>query len=105
MGRLKIEHGASKVQWTLLKTNVEASLASDIDLMCEWSNNERKYVVNELLRFALEQAEEFQKYKIQHGSNPQPSKVSHDVAALDPKSTLKSGGKTDSTGTASEAWS
>ena len=61
--RLKIEHGASKVRWTLLKINIEESLATDIDLMCQWSENDRKYVVNELLRFAIAQAEEFQAYK------------------------------------------
>ena len=31
--------------------------------MCEWSNNDRNYVVNELLRFALSQEGEFQAYK------------------------------------------
>jgi len=63
MSKLKIEHGASKVQWVLLKTNIEESISSDIDLMCKWSENERKYIVNELLRFALMQSEEFQKHK------------------------------------------
>jgi hypothetical protein len=63
MSKLKIEHGASKLQWVLLKTNIEESISTDIDLMCKWSENERKYVVNELLRFALTQSEEFQKYK------------------------------------------
>jgi hypothetical protein len=68
MSRLKIEHGASKVRWTLLKTNIEQSLANDIELMCQWSENDRKYVVNELLRFAITQAEEFQKYKTEHSA-------------------------------------
>ena len=31
--------------------------------MCQWSNNDRKYIVNELLRFALAQNEDFLKYK------------------------------------------
>lgn len=31
--------------------------------MCKWSDNDRKYVVNELLRFALAQSGDFQKYK------------------------------------------
>ena len=63
MSKLKIEHGASKVSWVLLKTNIEESIATDIDRMCQWSNNDRKYVVNALLRFALEQSEAFQQYK------------------------------------------
>ncbi|HET9184481.1 MAG TPA: hypothetical protein VFP59_20355 [Candidatus Angelobacter sp.] len=76
MNRLKIEHGASKVRWALLKINIEESLANDIDLMCQWSNNDRKYVINELLRFALTQTEEFQKYKAERAANPsQPNTV------------------------------
>ncbi|MGA2965569.1 MAG: hypothetical protein ABSD64_05105 [Terriglobales bacterium] len=63
MSKLRIEHGASKINWVTLKTNIEESIATDIDRMCQWSNNERKYVVNELLRFALAQSEGFQRYK------------------------------------------
>ena len=36
--------------------------------MCEWSNNDRKYVVNESLRFALTQSEDFQKHKADLGT-------------------------------------
>jgi hypothetical protein len=86
MSRLKIEHGASKVRWTLLKTNIEESLANDIDLMCQWSENDRKYVVNELLRFAIEQAEDFQKYKAEHAAAPAQTKKNLEAAA----STMKS---------------
>ena len=63
MSKLKIERGASKVRWILLKTNIEESIAEDLELMCNWSDNDRKYVVNELLRFALSQSGDFQKYK------------------------------------------
>ncbi len=70
MSKLKIEHGASKVNWVLLKTNIEESIASEIELMCQWSENDRKYIVNELLRFALAQSEEFQKYKAEREANP-----------------------------------
>lgn len=63
MSKLKIEHGASKVSLVLLKTNIEDSISQDIDLMAAWSDNERRYIVNELLRFALTQEEEFLKYK------------------------------------------
>ncbi|MGA9670299.1 MAG: hypothetical protein WBQ94_13895 [Terracidiphilus sp.] len=69
MSRLKIEHGASKVNLVLLKTNIEDTIAADIDLMAEWSNNERRYIVNELLRFAIDQAEDFQQYKASAAAN------------------------------------
>ena len=42
MSKLKIEHGASKVHWVLLRTNIEESIASELDLMCQWSENDRK---------------------------------------------------------------
>jgi hypothetical protein len=63
MSKFKIEHGASKVRLVLLKTNIEDAISSDIDLMCQWSDNERKYIINELLRFALSQEEDFLKHK------------------------------------------
>lgn len=87
MSKLKIEHGASKVNWVLLKTNVEESISADIDLMCQWSNNERKYIVNELLRFALAQSEEFQSYKAERQPN-----VSKTVAELKIQSTAPKSG-------------
>src|SRR5258708_30382424 len=70
MSKLKIEHGASRVHWALLKTTVEESLSNDIDLMCRWSENDRKYVVNELLRFAITEAQDFQKYKAELATSP-----------------------------------
>jgi len=83
MSKLKIEHGASKVQWVLLKTNIEESISSDIDLMCKWSENERKYIVNELLRFALAQSEEFQKYKTEsEAKSARAANAAKAVAAL-----------------------
>lgn len=69
MSKFKIEHGASKVKLVLLKTNIEDSISNDIDLMCEWSDNERKFIINELLRFALTQEEDFLKYKTSKSSN------------------------------------
>jgi hypothetical protein len=63
MSKFRIEHGASKVNLVLLKTNIEDTISNDIDLMAQWSNNDRKFVVNELLRFALTQEEDFLKYK------------------------------------------
>ena len=69
MSKLKIEHGVSKVNLVLLKTNIEHTIAQDIDLMATWSDNDRKYIVNELLRFALVQEEEFQKHKASVAAN------------------------------------
>ncbi len=63
MTKLKIEHGASKARWVLLKTTVEEPTAADIELLCQWSENDRRYVINELLRFALVHAADFQQYK------------------------------------------
>ena len=63
MSKFKIEHGASKINLVLLKTNIEDTISQDIDLLATWSNNDRKYIVNELLRFALTQEEDFLKYK------------------------------------------
>ncbi len=75
MSKLKIEHGASKINLVLLKTNIEDGISSDIDLMCQWSNNDRKYIVNELLRFALAQNEDFLKYKAELMTSPARSPV------------------------------
>ena len=82
MSRLKIEHGASKVRWTLLKINIEESLANDIDLMCQWSQNDRKYVVNELLRFAMAQAEDFQKHKAEQTAAPAEATANPQTTAV-----------------------
>jgi hypothetical protein len=95
MSRLKIEHGASKVRWTLLKTNIEESLANDIDLMCQWSENDRKYVVNELLRFAIEQAEDFQRYKAERAAAPPQAKTELEAAASTTKSVSHSAVKSE----------
>lgn len=68
MSKLKVEHGASKVNLVLLKTNIEDTISQDIDMMSTWSNNDRKYIVNELLRFALLQEEDFQKQRANSAS-------------------------------------
>lgn len=68
MSKFKIEHGASKVSLVLLKTNIEDTISQDIDALSAWSNNDRRYIVNELLRFALLQEEDFQKHKITSAS-------------------------------------
>ncbi|MGC1782089.1 MAG: hypothetical protein WA708_06190 [Acidobacteriaceae bacterium] len=69
MARLKIEKGASKVRRVALKTTIDGAIADDLALMGRWSENETSYLVNHLLRFALNQSEEFQQYKESLGKN------------------------------------
>lgn len=63
MNKLRIEHGVSRVRRAKLQASIDQSIADDIQAMAEWSNNEPQYVINQLLRFALAQEEDFQKYK------------------------------------------
>lgn len=63
MGKFKIEKGASRIARVKLQATIEDSIAADLSLMCEWSNNDKNYVVNELLRFAVSADREFQGYK------------------------------------------
>ena len=63
MSKLKIDHGASRVRQAKLQASIDQSIADDIELMAEWSDNEPKYIINQLLRFALTQEEDFLKYK------------------------------------------
>jgi hypothetical protein len=63
MSKFKIEKGVSRINRVKLQASIEESVAAELVLMCEWSNNDRNYVVNELLRFALSQDGEFQAYK------------------------------------------
>lgn len=80
MSKFKIEHGASKINLVLLKTNIEDTISQDIDLLAEWSNNDRKYIVNELLRFALTQEEDFLKHKAGLSANSARSTGSTKIA-------------------------
>jgi hypothetical protein len=63
MGKLKLEHGVSRIRRAKLQSSIDQTVADDVELLAQWSNNETQYVVNELLRFALTQEEGFQKYK------------------------------------------
>ena len=98
MSRLKLDHGISRIRRTKLQSSIDQSIADDIELLAEWSNNETNYVVNELLRFALTQEEDFQKHKASRvangtraASNPKPPATqinpSSDSAAKPDKST------------------
>ncbi len=68
MTKLKIEKGASKVRRAPLKVTIDGTVVDDLELMCQWSENESSYLVNLLLGFAIAQSEEFQKYKTEQAS-------------------------------------
>ena len=53
MNKFKIQKGVSRINRVKLQASIEESVGAELALMCEWSNNDRNYVVNELLRFAL----------------------------------------------------
>jgi hypothetical protein len=96
MSKFKIEHGASKVNLVLLKTNIEDTISQDIDLLASWSNNERRYIINELLRFALAQEEDFQKHKASSAANPARSASSAKPTTLTAKPMSEAVPKSDS---------
>jgi hypothetical protein len=70
MSKFKIDHGISRVRRAKLQASIDQSIAEDIQALAEWSNNEPQYIVNQLLRFALAQEEDFQKYKAASATNP-----------------------------------
>jgi hypothetical protein len=73
MTKFKIEKGASRITRVKLQATIEESIAADLALLGEWSNNDKNYIVNELLRFALSQDSEFQAYKASVASSrPEP---------------------------------
>ena len=63
MNKFKIEKGISRITRVKLQATIEESIAADLALLGEWSDNDKNYIVNELLRFALSQDGEFQAYK------------------------------------------
>jgi hypothetical protein len=63
MSRLKLQHGVSRIRRAKLQSSIDQTVADDIELMAKWSNNETHYIINELLRFAIAQEEDFLKYK------------------------------------------
>jgi hypothetical protein len=69
MSKLKLEHGVSRIRRAKLQSSIDQTIADDVELLSEWSNNETNYVVNELLRFALTQEEDFQRYKASIAAN------------------------------------
>jgi hypothetical protein len=63
MSKLRIEKGASRARRVPLKTTIDGTVWDDVELMCQWSENDTSYIVNNLLRFALSQSEGFQQHK------------------------------------------
>jgi hypothetical protein len=91
MSKLKLEHGVSRIRRAKLQSSIDQTIADDVELLAQWSNNETNYVVNELLRFALTQDEDFQRYKASSAANaarpatnakltPSPIKPAHETA-------------------------
>jgi hypothetical protein len=98
MSKLKIEHGVSRIKRAKLQTYIDQTVADDIALMADWTNNEPHYVVNELLRFALGQSKGFQIFKTEQGTKPSrnelkplplASNATHDPVASAPESSVK----------------
>ena len=97
MSKFKIEHGASKVNFVLLKTNIEDTISNDIDLMANWSSNDRKYLVNELLRFAISQEEDFKKYKASSTATATQATMNSKAVPTSIKTVSEPGAKPDIT--------
>ena len=90
MSKFKIEKGISRINRVKLQATIEESIAADLALLGEWSNNDKNYIVNALLRFALSQDREFQAYK-------QSAVASHaaPVSASSARPRAASAGKTE----------
>ncbi len=95
MSKLKMEHGVSRVRRAKLQSSIDQTVADDIELLAEWTNNETNYVVNELLRFALTQEEDFQKYKVSSAANAARPANSTKPAAAPIKSIAETAPKSD----------
>ena len=85
MSKLKIEKGVSRITRVKLQATIEESIAADLALLGEWSNNDKNYIVNELLRFALSQDSEFQAYKESIGSSRPEPRVSGTTPPVQPR--------------------
>jgi hypothetical protein len=73
VNKFKIEKGISRITRVKVQATIEESIAADLALLGEWSNNDKNYIVNELLRFALSQDGESQAYRESIGtSRPTP---------------------------------
>jgi hypothetical protein len=95
MSKLKLEHGVSRIRRAKLQSSIDQTVADDIELLAEWSNNETNHVVNELLRFALAQEEDFQKYKATPAANSARPSSGVKPTATATKSVSESGVRAD----------
>ncbi len=86
MSKLKIEKAASKVRRAPLKVTIDGSVSDNLELMCEWSENDSSYLVNLLLGFAIAQSEDFQRYKDERSASPShPRDISKPNSAAVPR--------------------
>ena len=93
MTKFKIEKGVSRITRVKMQASIEESIAADLALMSEWSNNDKNYIVNELLRFALSEDSEFQAYKQSAGSSHAEPKATVVTTSVRPRAV--SAGKTE----------
>ena len=93
MSKFRIERGISRITHVKLQATIEESIVADLALLGEWSNNDKNYIVNELLRFALSQDSEFQAYKQSGGSSHSELRASAATPSL--RQRAASAGKTD----------
>lgn len=96
MSKLKIEHGVSRIRRAKLQASIDQSVADDIQALAEWSNNEPQYVINQLLRFALIQEEDFQRNKASLAASPAKAHGSIKPASSPTRTTQDTTGKSDS---------
>lgn len=97
MSKLKLEHGVSRIRRAKLQSSIDQIVAEDIELLAQWSNNETNFVVNELLRFALTQEEDFQRYKASAAVNTARADTSTKPASIPIKSVSEPAAKPDPT--------
>jgi hypothetical protein len=62
MNKFKIDKCISRITRVKLQATIEESIACDLALLGEWSNNDKNYVVSETSAFALSQDSEFEKF-------------------------------------------
>lgn len=96
MSKLKIEHGVSRVRRAKLQASIDQSIAEDIQALSDWSNNEPQFVINQLLRFALAQEEDYQKYKASLSTVPPKPRESVKPGSLSAKTAPDANLKSDS---------
>jgi hypothetical protein len=77
MGHFRITRNNNKEVKQLLQAKLDSSLIEEVNLLCKWSGNEKNCVIAELLRYALSQESEFQKYRrsLQHGAAAEPTTI------------------------------